>query len=96
MRDGGFDFYLDEQYRDNCFARGFEYNKKIKVNGLTIFEVFEHFEEPMEEMKKLLKISAYEIKSLVGELTAKSMKLKVDHFCPESEFKKVKLKIVGF
>jgi hypothetical protein len=57
MRDKGFDFYLDEQYRDNCFARGFEYDKKIKVNGITSFEVFEHFENPIKEMKKLLKIS---------------------------------------
>lgn len=57
MRDKGFNFYLYEEYRDNCFARGFEYDKKMKVNGITAFEVFEHLENPIKEIKELLKIS---------------------------------------
>lgn len=48
------------------------------------------------EAKKAMILAAYQIKSLVGELTAKSMNLKVDHFNPEKEFKRVKLKIIGF
>lgn len=58
MRDKGFDFYLDEKYRDNCFARGFEYNEDIKdIECVTAFEVLEHLPNPMKEIKKLLNIS---------------------------------------
>lgn len=40
--------------------------------------------------------TAYQIKALMGEMTAKTLKLKVKYFEPEIEFKKVKAKIVGF
>lgn len=40
--------------------------------------------------------TAYQIKALMGEMTAKTLKLKVKYFEPEVEFKKVKAKIVGF
>lgn len=40
--------------------------------------------------------AAYQMKSLIGALTAKSLKLKVNYFSPEDEFKKVKTKIIGF
>jgi outer membrane protein len=48
------------------------------------------------EARKGLVLAAYRIKTLTGDLTAKSMNLKVDYFEPEAEFKKVKMKIVGF
>jgi len=48
------------------------------------------------ESRKAMILAAYQIKSLIGELTAKSMHLKVDYFNPEAEFKKIKMKIVGF
>ncbi|RTK92182.1 MAG: TolC family protein [Rickettsiales bacterium] len=51
--------------------------------------------EARVDANKGLVISAYKIKSLVGTLTAKTMKLDVKYFEPETEFKKVKLKIVG-
>ncbi|WP_375319225.1 TolC family protein [Candidatus Tisiphia endosymbiont of Oplodontha viridula] len=42
-------------------------------------------------------LAAYQIKSLLGELTAKSLKLKVKYFIPEDEFKGLKKKlIIGF
>jgi len=69
---------------------------KTIIDVLTTEERLNRAKKGHVEAKKLLVVSAYEIKSLVGELTAKSMNLKVDHFSPESEFKKVKLKIVGF
>jgi outer membrane protein len=50
----------------------------------------------MVEAKKAMVLAAYRIKSLTGGLTAKSMNLKVDYFEPETEFKKAKMKIVGF
>ncbi|MFP3017402.1 MAG: TolC family outer membrane protein [Candidatus Tisiphia sp.] len=42
-------------------------------------------------------LAAYQMKSLIGELTAKSLKLKVKYFIPEDEFKGLKKKlIIGF
>lgn len=42
-------------------------------------------------------LAAYQMKSLIGELTAKSLKLKVKYFTPEDEFKGLKKKlIIGF
>lgn len=42
-------------------------------------------------------LAAYQMKSLIGELTAKSLKLKVKYFSPEDEFKNIKKKlIIGF
>jgi outer membrane protein len=40
--------------------------------------------------------SAYQMKALIGDLTAKSLKLKESYFSPENEFKKIKSKIIGF
>ena len=40
MRDKGFDFYWEDPYSNNLFAKGFELN--TKVSGATAFEVFEH------------------------------------------------------
>lgn len=38
-------------------------------------------------------LAAYEIKALMGELTAKSLKLKVKYFTPEEEFQSLKRKL---
>ena len=69
---------------------------KTIVDVLRTEERLNKARESSIEARKTLILSAYRIKALVGELTAKSMKLKVDHFNPEAEFKKVKTKIVGF
>ena len=69
---------------------------KTIVDVLRTEERLNKARESRVEARKALILSAYRIKALVGELTAKSMKLKVDHFNPEAEFKKVKTKIVGF
>ncbi len=58
MRDIGFDFYWQDAYTDNLFAKGFEYNPKSDKTGLiTSFECFEHFINPIDEISKLLNIS---------------------------------------
>jgi len=59
MRDAGFDFYWDDKYTQNLFARGFEYNDKIKddIEAITCFECFEHFVNPIEEIEKMFSIS---------------------------------------
>jgi hypothetical protein len=57
MRDIGFDFYWDDKYTTNLFARGFEYKNTDKYEAVTTFESFEHFVAPMDEIESLLKIS---------------------------------------
>jgi hypothetical protein len=57
MRDIGFDFYWDDKYTQNLFARGFEYHQSDSIDVITTFESFEHFINPQEELEKLLSIS---------------------------------------
>ena len=57
MRDIGFDFYWYDKYTENLVARGFEYKDDTKYEVLTSFESFEHFENPIDEIENMLKIS---------------------------------------
>ena len=60
MRDYGFDFYWNDKYSNNLLAKGFEYDKQNAgdtIELISAFECFEHFLNPMEEIKKILKIS---------------------------------------
>ena len=57
MRDVGFNFYWDDKYTSNFFAEGFEYNNKMKIDAITVFECFEHFVDPIFEIENFLKIS---------------------------------------
>lgn len=60
MRDKGYDFYLYDSYADNLFAKYFElenYKKEQSFESVTAFEVFEHLENPVEELKKMLSLS---------------------------------------
>jgi hypothetical protein len=57
MRDIGFDFYWDDKYTTNLFSTGFEWNGVDKVEAVTLFEAFEHFVDPIEEIGKLRNIS---------------------------------------
>jgi len=57
MRDKGFDFYWDDPYADNLFAKGFEHNEQNNYELVTAFECFEHFTNPLEQIEKILKIS---------------------------------------
>ena len=57
MRDRGFDFYRQDIYCDNLFAKHFDlidlpYNTKFGL--ITAFEVFEHLIDPINEIKKML------------------------------------------
>jgi hypothetical protein len=56
MRDIGFDFYWDDKYTTNLFAKGFEYKSKARCEAVTTFESFKHFVNPLEEIEKLLSI----------------------------------------
>ena len=57
MRDVGFDFLWYDKYTQNLFASGFEWDGKEKVDAITLFEVFEHFSNPVEELSNLLNIT---------------------------------------
>ena len=58
MRDIGFDFYWEDRYSTNLLARGFEYSDNIgKVELVTSFESFEHFDRPLDEIEKMLSIT---------------------------------------
>jgi 2-polyprenyl-3-methyl-5-hydroxy-6-metoxy-1,4-benzoquinol methylase len=59
MRDVGFDFYWQDKHTENLFAQGFEFSENTtnQVELLTCFEAFEHFNEPINELEKLLKVS---------------------------------------
>lgn len=60
MRDKGFDFYRQDKYCDNIFAQNFDASESgisSKFELLTAFELFEHLENPIEEIEKMLEYS---------------------------------------
>lgn len=60
MRDKGFDYYHQDQFCVNLYAQNFELDdlpKKTKFEFVTAFEVFEHFSNPLEEIKNIFKYS---------------------------------------
>jgi hypothetical protein len=57
MRDIGFEFYWDDKYTANLFSGGFEWNRMNRSDAVTLFEAFEHFVDPLEEIKNLRNIS---------------------------------------
>lgn len=59
MRDIGFDFYWHDKFSSNLFARSFDcnINQVTDIELVTCFEAFEHFVNPVEEIKTLLKVS---------------------------------------
>lgn len=57
MRDIGFDFLWNDPYTKNELARGFEGDLNRKYDAVTTFESFEHFENPLEEIEKILQIT---------------------------------------
>jgi hypothetical protein len=54
MRDKGFNFFSSGPYCETIFTRGFEPPPDIQVSLLTLFEVLEHLENPLEHIRELL------------------------------------------
>ena len=54
MRDRGYNFFWRDLYAANVFARGFEYDRTVRYDFLTAFEVLEHFIDPMAEIESLM------------------------------------------
>lgn len=69
---------------------------KTIIDVITSEEKLSKARETRIEAQKELILASYNIKSLMGELTAEKMKLPVEYFNPDQEFKKLKLRIVGF
>lgn len=59
MRDKGFDFYRQDFFCKNLFAQYFDIQgqENLKYELLTAFEVFEHLENPLEEIGKMFNYS---------------------------------------
>jgi len=57
MRDIGFNYYWDDKFTTNLFARGFEVVNGGQYEAVTTFESFEHFVNPLEEIEGLLTMS---------------------------------------
>ena len=59
MRDQGYDFYWYDKYAKNLLSKGFEgdIEHTSQYDMITSFENFEHFDFPLEEIEKILKLS---------------------------------------
>jgi len=61
MRDKGFDFYHEDKYCDNIFAKYFDVNdlpeKERGFELVTAFEMMEHAENPFEELDYIFSIT---------------------------------------
>lgn len=62
MRDKGFNFYRQDIYCENLFAKNFDVtnldaNKQSSFELLCAFEVFEHLENPLVEIEKMFAYS---------------------------------------
>ena len=60
MRDKGFDFYRQDVYCENYFAKYFdvdERNLRTKFELVTAFEVLEHLVDPVNEITKIFEYS---------------------------------------
>lgn len=56
LRDKGLNAFWMDQYCENLVSRGFEYISG-KADLITAFEAFEHFTNPIDELKKMLSIA---------------------------------------
>ncbi len=60
MRDKGFNFFRQDIYCENLFAEHFDVSDidaSTTFNLLTAFEVFEHLENPLKEIRQMLSYS---------------------------------------
>lgn len=57
MRDSGYDFYWQDKYCENIFAKDFIAGEDVKYDLLTAFEVFEHLVNPIKELEIMFNLS---------------------------------------
>lgn len=56
MRDLGFDFYWFDKFAEPLVCKGFEYDNQ-EIDLITAFELFEHFDNPHEQIEEIMTIS---------------------------------------
>lgn len=59
MRDAGFNYYWEDKFCENIFAKHFTINdiENKKFDFVTAFEVLEHMENPIEELNEIFSYS---------------------------------------
>jgi hypothetical protein len=57
MRDRGFNFYWSDLHATNDYARGFERKDGSTFDFLTAFEVLEHLNDPVSDLRRLMELS---------------------------------------
>jgi len=60
MRDAGFNYYREDVYCENLFAKGFDITDVAETRNyelITAFELFEHLENPINDLEKPLLLS---------------------------------------
>ena len=60
LRDAGLDFYRQDKYCANLFAKHFDVTDlpgKVRFSAVTAFEVFEHLANPLDDIKEMLDYS---------------------------------------
>jgi hypothetical protein len=57
MRDLGYNFFWDDLYTPNILCKGFEKGDIKSFDAITVFECFEHFEHPIDEIKNLFSLT---------------------------------------
>ena len=87
MRDAGYNFYRQDNYCENLFARHFDINdifQKDNFELLTCFEVFEHLTDPLIEIEKMLQYSHSILFSTTLQPTYSLSPETWDYFAPET------------
>jgi hypothetical protein len=88
MRDIGYNFYREDRYCENLFAKNFDlanfHENGTSFDVLTAFEVLEHIENPKEALVKMFSLSDNILFST--ELIPNSFNTKLDwwYFLPET------------
>lgn len=58
MRDRGFDYYWNDPFTENLFARGFELEDNLgRFELITAFECLEHLKDPLSDIQRMLTYS---------------------------------------
>lgn len=74
----------------------YEVGAKTMLDVLKTQEDYNKAKVQSVEIRKQYILYSYQIKSLMGKMLARNLKLNVKYFSPEKEFRKIKYKIVGF
>lgn len=75
---------------------GYDVGTQTMLDVLTQQDQLNQIQSQAVDLKSKYLSAAYDLKSLMGQMTAKQLKLNAKYFNPDYEFRNVKHKIVGF